>query len=347
MTTKQANPYTKTMNKAIMPRGFLVRPLAVSPKSLTGLPSMNDASRYFHLAVTIPEDDQKVVSLQHRTPNRGGVVSGVAEITFVQRDGATRLAHLYERNPLRVLLPTPPKRDLPTAVLVTTSGGLVAGDRIEVAARTGKGAVAHITGSAAEKIYRSTGATTQIEQTFIIEEGGWLEFLPPETIVFDRARVRRTTRVELQAGGGFLGGGILVYGRIAMGERFRDGLLHEGWQVYRDGGLLWGDALHVEEGNTAAVMDHPACFAGAEACATLVFVPRDGAPRPFVEAARTVQQQAAGKNLRAGITAVNGLLVARWLGDAMPLRRAYAELACHLRAAAMGLPPRLPRLWHI
>ena len=33
--------------------------------------------------------------------------------------------------------------------------------------------------------------------------------------------------------------------------------------------------------------------------------------------------------------------------DALILRRAYADLACHLRQAAMGLPPRLPRLWHV
>lgn len=278
--------------------------------------------------------------------SRPSTVHGIAEIGFALKDGSTRLTHLYERNPLRVLFPTPPKRDLPTAVLVTTSGGLVAGDRIEVAARTGKGAVAHLTGSAAEKVYRSTGATTRIEQTFMIEEGGWFEFLPPETIVFDRVRLRRTTRVELQPASGFLGGGILVFGRLAMGERFRSGLLRESWEVWRDGRLIWGDALHVED-DIAAVMDHPACFAGAEACATLVFAPQDGAPRPFVDAARAVQQPAAGKNLRTGVTAVNGLLVARWLGDAMPLRRSYAELACHLRAAAMGLPPRLPRLWHI
>jgi len=29
------------------------------------------------------------------------------------------------------------------------------------------------------------------------------------------------------------------------------------------------------------------------------------------------------------------------------LRRAYADLACHLRQVAMGLPPLLPRLWHV
>ena len=52
--------------------------------------------------------------------------------------------------------------------------------------------------------------------------------------------------------------------------------------------------------------------------------------------------------MRSGATVVNGLLVARWLGDdALALRRAYADLACHLRAAAMGLPPRLPALWHV
>jgi urease accessory protein len=270
-------------------------------------------------------------------------VNGIAEIDFALRDGATRLAHLYEKHPLRVLFPA--SVDLPTAVLVTTSGGLVAGDRIEVMVSAGEGAMAHVTGSAAEKIYRSTGATTQVDQRLGVAASGWLEYLPPETILFDCARLRRSTRVDLQGDGGFLGGGIMVFGRIAMGERFRAGLLHEAWEVRRDGALVWGDALHVAD-DAAAVMDNPACFASAEACGTLIFAPRDGEPRRFIEAAREVQS-ATTEGLRAGVTAVNGLLVARWLGDAMPLRRAYAELACHLRAAGMGLPPVLPRLWHI
>ena len=258
----------------------------------------------------------------------------------------TRLAHLYERNPLRVLFPTPIAGDVPVAVLVTTSGGLVAGDRVAIAVEVGAGAAAHVTGSAAEKIYRSTGATTVVDQAMTAGAGAWLEFLPPETILFDRAKLRRVTRVDLQGGGGFLGGGIIVFGRLAMGERFCAGLLHEGWEVSRDGALIWGDALHVED-DVAAIMDHPACFAGAEACATLVFAPQGGNPQPFVEAARAIQESCAAAGLRAGVTAVNELLVARWLGDAIKLRRSYAELACHLRAAAMGLPARLPRLWHI
>jgi urease accessory protein len=273
-------------------------------------------------------------------------VRGVAQIGFALRDGQTRLAHLYERNPLRVLFPTPIAGDAALAVLVTTSGGLVAGDRITIEIGAGEGAVAHVTGSAAEKIYRSTGATTLIEQRLNADVGSWLEFLPPETIFFDQARLRRDTRVDLAPGAGFLGGGILVFGRIAMGERFSAGLLHEGWEVRRDGKLIWGDALHVAD-DVAAIMADPACFAGAGACATLILAPPDGDPRRFVDPAREIQQQSAAEGLRAGVTAVNGLLVARWLGDPVKLRRAYADLACHLRAAAMGLPPRLPRLWHV
>lgn len=272
-------------------------------------------------------------------------VQGVAEIGFALRDGATRLAHLYERHPLRVLFPAPPKDDLLTAVLVTTSGGLVAGDDIDIKVRAAADAIAHVTGSAAEKIYRSTGATTRVDQRLRVGGGGWLEYLPPETILFDRAKLRRTTRVDLQGKAGFLGGGITVFGRIAMGERFSTGLLHDRWEVYRDGQLVWGDALHIAD-DAAPVMDNPACLAGAEACGTLIFAPRDGDPRGFIDAARQVQS-ATMEGLRAGTTAVNGLLVSRWLGDAMKLRRAYAELACHLRAAAMGLPSVLPRLWHV
>jgi urease accessory protein len=227
-------------------------------------------------------------------------------------------------------------------VLVTISGGLVAGDRIDIAVDVGEAATVHVTGSAAEKLYRSTGATTQIAQQLEIGEGGWLEYLPPESILFDGARLRRRTVVDLAPGAGFLGGGILVFGRRAGGERYTNGLLREHWEVYRDGALVWGDALHVAQ-DVASIMGDPACFDSAEACATLILA-APGDPHAFVEAAREVQ---ARFSLRAGVTAVNGLLIGRWLGDALQLRGAYAELACHLRHAAMGLPPRLPRLWHV
>ena len=40
-----------------------------------------------------------------------------------------------------------------------------------------------------------------------------------------------------------------------------------------------------------------------------------------------------------------GLLVGRWLGDALAVRRSVAAAMLTVRAAALGLPARLPRLW--
>src|SRR5205085_7722259 len=131
---------------------------------------------------------------------------------------------------------------------------------------------AHVTAAAAEKIYRSARAITAIGQHLHASEASWLEFLPPETILFEGARLRRITRIDLGPGSGFLGGGILVFGRQARGERVTHGLINERWEIRRDGVLAWGDALHLGSengGDLAATLADPACFAGASACATL------------------------------------------------------------------------------
>src|SRR5262249_13955659 len=151
------------------------------------------------------------------------------------------------RDPLRVLFPRPAAGDPALAVLVTTSGGLVAGDRLTIAIRLAPGATAHVTASAAEKIYRSTGPITAVGQALTVSSSAILEFLPPETILFDGARMRRETSIELGAGAGFLGGDIVIFGRRARGEGLTSGLLHEVWTVRREGDLVWGDAVHLED----------------------------------------------------------------------------------------------------
>ncbi len=246
-----------------------------------------------------------------------------------------------------MLFPQPEAGEPPQAVIVTTSGGLVAGDRIDVAAMVDSNAAAHVTASAAEKIYRSLGATTEISQSLSVGAEASLEFLPPDTILFDGARLHRQTTLDLATSAAFLGGEIVVFGRRAHGERFSRGFLHQVWEVRRDGELIWGDALHLD-GDIAAIIDNPACFDGAAGFATLILAPSGPTPQQFIEGVRAVQASAAAPGLRTGATVVGGLLVVRWLAhDEMLMRRAYADLACHLRSHALGLPPRLPRIWHV
>jgi urease accessory protein UreH len=80
----------------------------------------------------------------------------------------------------------------------------------------------------------------------------------------------------------------------------------------------------------------------------MILAPSGRDPRGFLDRARTVQAAGATDNVRSGVTTIAGLVVARWLAeDPAALRRAYAKLAPYLRRDAMGLEPRLPRLWHI
>ena len=273
---------------------------------------------------------------------------GVAEIGFANRGGQTRLRHLYERDPLRVLFPLPEAGEPPHAVIVTTSGGLVAGDRIDVSVTLEDEAKAHVTASAAEKIYRSLGRTTEISQSMRVGNNAVLEFLPPETILFDSARLRRMTIVEIAPRGALLGGDIVIFGRRARGERFTRGLLHEVWEIRRDGRLIWGDALHLA-GDVGQVIENPACFDGAAGFATLICAPvGDQGTNALLDGARGVQSAATDDGVRGGVSKVNSLLIARWLGfDTLRLRQAYTDLVRYLRSEALNLPARLPRLWHV
>jgi urease accessory protein len=272
------------------------------------------------------------------------VTHGRAEIGFAVRDGATRLKHLYQHDPLRVLFPGVPAGDIPVAALVTTSGGLVGGDTIEIAASLGAGARARIAPQAAEKIYRSLGPTTTVDLAFEVGPGAWLEYLPLETILFDGARLERTCRLALAGDARAMAGEILVFGRLARGEVMTRGSVRDAVEVRRDGRLIWADAF--DPRGALGRFDHPAGLGGARALATLIYVGDDA--RQHVDPVRDLQAATGVPGGQAGASAIGPVLVARWLGsDVLAMRRAYAKVWQELRARAAGLPPVLPRLWHV
>src|SRR5262249_4134303 len=102
------------------------------------------------------------------------------------------------------------------------------------------------------------------------------------------------------------------------------------------------------ENDVGRIIDDPACFDGAAAFATMILSPPEQEPRRFLECARARGTAGRAGQVRAGLTSIAGLVIARWLAtDPALLRLAYADLACHFRSAALGLPPRLPRVWHV
>lgn len=268
--------------------------------------------------------------------------NGTAEIVFRSRDGKSGLAHLFQRTPCRVLFPAPAEDDPPEAVLVTTSGGIAGGDRFRISVATEPGAALLVTSQAAEKVYRSLGSDAHCTVSLRVEAGAWLEWMPQETILFQGARFSRLIEANLAATGRLLASEIVVFGRLARGERFSRGRLLDRWRLHREGRLVWTDALSLE-GESISALGQNLAFAGARALAVAVYAGPD-APA-HLPLARALTEAARG---RAGASLVNGTLLARFLAeDPAVLRADLAGYVAALRHAAAGLPERPPRLWQI
>ncbi len=278
-----------------------------------------------------------------RTVPASGRADGAAEVAFARHGEVTRLAHLYQRDPCRVLFPRPARAEPAAAVLVTTSGGVVGGDRLRFAIAAGAGARCSVTTQAAEKIYRSAGTDSRITITVDAGPGATLEWMPQETILFDGARLRRSTAIALAGDARLIAGEIAVFGRRARGERFGRGLFCESWRVRRDGRLVWADGLRLD-GDVAGTLDRPAAFAGAAALASMIYAGGDAAAR--LAAARGWLDRLPG-DLRAGASCLGEVLLIRVLGrDPQEVRSGFGEVWAALRAEALGFPAAPPRIWN-
>jgi len=267
---------------------------------------------------------------------------GAAEIVFARRRAVIALAHLYQRTPCRVLFPHAAPGDIPLAALLTTSGGIAGGDRLRLAAGVAADASAVITSAAAEKVYRSLGGDARMDIALTVASGGWLEWLPQETILFDGARLVRRVEADVAEGGRLLAADMVVFGRAARGEVFSEGLLHDAWRIRVGGRLVWTDALRLD-GEIRAQLDAPVAFAGARAMATVAYV-ADHAAGHLPLARSLVEDEAC----RGGASVVNGVLLARFLGKrADAVRGAVGRYVSALRHAAAGWPAAMPPLWNI
>jgi len=274
------------------------------------------------------------MALSHST-----LPEGVARLVFVHQ-GTTRLARLFQKAPLRVLMPRPAPGEPPCAVLLNTGGGIVGGDALQVAVRLETGAAAVVTSQAAEKAYRSAGPEATVDVGLDLGHRTWLEWLPQETILFDGARLRRTLRVDAAPQARLLAADMLVFGRRARGEQYRTGLLSDRWEVHVERRLVWADAVRLAP-EPGPVLDAPFGFAGAGALATCIYVASDAGDR--IEFAREL---AESSNVRSGATNMGPVLVVRWLGDdPAPVRQALRRFCARFRHAVAGLPEQVPAIW--
>ncbi len=244
------------------------------------------------------------------------------------------LDDLRQEGCLKARFPRVERHAWPGAVLLNTAGGVAGGDRLNSACRAGPGTSATLTTQAAERFYRAIpGSHATVTTTLHVADNAALEWLPQETILFDRCAFRRELRVDLAGDSWFLGLEQLVFGRTAMQERVGQGRIHDLIRIERDGQPLLHDAVRFD-GPVQDILDGTVSAAGGRAVATLILV----APRAEKHAAPL---RAALGAWDAGVSAWNGMLVARIVAQNGACLRAAAVAG--LLVLRAGRP--LPRVW--
>lgn len=282
------------------------------------------------------------------TKAQGTLGHGAARVSIAERAGRSFLDERFFTDPYRLFTPRTAETEPVQIVLSTLSGGLVGGDVLSFDGAVKTGAAGQFVGQAAEKVYGSAGPTTNVGFSLSAEDGAWLEQVPQETILFDQARLNRRFDIKVSSGARALIGDMVVLGRIAMGEEFRDGAFADTWRLEIDGALVWCDRFGFEDAGIARAKSDPFGLGGALGFATVLYVGEDA--QRVVELVRdeALIERAASLDLRLGATCLGTHTLVRVMGERpQSVRLVLGEIWKQLRADRGGFAPILPTLWTI
>lgn len=270
---------------------------------------------------------------------------GRLTLDFERRAQGTVLARREHRGPLGVQRPFYDRDDPETCqvYLLHPPGGLVSGDELAIDVTAGAGSRVLLTTPAATKLYRSrSGSSAAVQRVALrAERGARVEWLPQETIAYDRTHAALTTHVELAADAELIAWEVTCLGRPACGERFAHGALEQRFEVHRDGAPLVLERARFVGGG--AGMDGGWGLGGHPVTGTLLCVTAAD-PEPLLPELRAVLAARAGEE--AVCSRLAHALCCRYLGPSV--ERALAAFRAAwvlLRQRCFGGPAAAPRIW--
>jgi urease accessory protein len=197
-----------------------------------------------------------------------------------------------------------------------------------------------VTSQTAERVYRALDKPARILTKLKVSDGARLAWFPQETIIFNWARLKRETEVEISAGAELLALEWLVFGRAAHGEQILGGQLSDRWRVKKDGRLIWADTFHVGE-EVFPHLKRRALLSNCKAIATLIYF------GPQLDQRFQVLRNISGSlDCLCAATSVGGLIIVRLAAEtSSSLKLALRALMDQLGSEFGPGPFRVPKMW--
>lgn len=253
---------------------------------------------------------------------------GAAFASFARLREQTRLVDLQQSGSAKIMLPNQ-RGGAPEVVFLNTSGGLTGGDALSMRLDLAADCRVLATTQTAERAYASTGAAARMQFSATVAKGAHLDWMPQETILFQRSNLCRRTEIDLAAGASCVLAETVVLGRLAMGETLTDARPRDHRMIRRDGRPVWAETM--ELGPEILTSASAALLGGARAFAVVCLVAQGA--EDAVAALRAAVPNAA-------VSGWDGKCVVRLTAsDGWPLKQ---DLGRILQILSAG---QLPRVW--
>lgn len=167
-------------------------------------------------------------------------------LRFGSASGRTRLIEAVRTPPChvqRLLFLDPAFPSLARAVVLNSTAGLFAGDRLRLDAHVAAGAAVELTSPAMTRAFAMPEGHAEVQTRLTVAAGGYLEFLPQPTLFCAGARLHQSLEIDLTAGAVAAVGEVLAFGREARGERHAYHELRQRTAIRLDGEPVLMEAL--------------------------------------------------------------------------------------------------------
>jgi urease accessory protein len=266
--------------------------------------------------------------------------AGCGSIVLSGSENGTRIVDIFQRSPIRIVVPQIDGSALKEVVLVNTAGGIAGGDRLEFSVTALSSASMAVSSQAAEKVYRALSEPAQINTQLRACAAAKLAWLPQETIVFNRARINRKTEIDVSSGAEVLALEWLVMGRAAHGEMMTSGQIRDDWRVKKDGRLIWAEGFRTTD-EVFTQLHRKALLSNCKAVGTLIYFGPDLDTR-----LKCFRHIASSLECHCAATSIGGLLIVRFAAAVLSELRLALRNALQQFSRETGPGPfRVPKLW--
>lgn len=230
-------------------------------------------------------------------------------------------------------------------VIIHPPGGVAGGDELTLNVTLAENTKALLTTPGAGKWYKANGPLAQQHLQFDLADNACFEWLPQENILFDSAKVKLSSTVNLAPTAKYAAWEIVCLGRQAQQEQWLNGLMQQVVTIRRAGKLIWNERAFLKP--MQRTVKSMIGLNGNAVTASFV-IAAGSVPAEALDACKAIKPVfELDKTARYGVTALPEILVARYVGQSSQSAKVYFEMLWQLlRPWYAEREAVRPRIWN-